>query len=634
MFASPESERVDCCALTCLGVLQSDRDRYLLQGITPPGVWRRLWLHIALPFSIFVAAGFGATHIENVVLNQVASCTLVLLLLLYLCAQCYKGRSKHIAVRKDLLWTKYHLQQGRELARLLEEDRHEEQDDDVVYLGQTRRDFGAAHPCCMLGCYPEDRLNNTEEDNEDPRDDNACSALWSFCCAPTCGMHLQFCGLCALAQEARELENKVLPPAYRRIDYITMQSYAEYYPFIYHHKWGEGTSWFPPVSRLSKRLLQALLVTLGFALVWSILSVVYYKSIGRHSAFTLADFTVFVLEWVLSVCTLAMLAWITNRPKPSELSFDAMIKFFASGFVLSVITAVCWELIVGLFIRSVLNILLMIAGVDVVVDDNGYSAQLMGFASTYVTRRLDSVDFLKTFGNDHPVFYTMVIFIESFVVAALIEELAKYFGYRMVEHPDFLSKDELEEAELIIHEEHEEEEDIQVPTTRPDYVHQQQSAQAQGAAVTLAMVCVAMGFTCCENFAYVFLYSGETVATELGTLLVRAFFPIHPLCAAIQSLGVVERDVEGSRTRKIGSIVLPALILHGSYDFFLLWIDFWYSREGDEAMDTSAGVALSLVLSVATVIAALVYYSRASGRQRQRLAAMDRQSSVDHSRLL
>jgi hypothetical protein len=32
LFTSPETERVDCCAMTCCGLMQHDRDRYLLQG--------------------------------------------------------------------------------------------------------------------------------------------------------------------------------------------------------------------------------------------------------------------------------------------------------------------------------------------------------------------------------------------------------------------------------------------------------------------------------------------------------------------------------------------------------------------------------------------------------------------------
>lgn len=58
MFQSHETERIDCCAMTCCGMMQSDRDRYFLQGVTPPSLIRRLWLHIVFPCFLFSIAGY------------------------------------------------------------------------------------------------------------------------------------------------------------------------------------------------------------------------------------------------------------------------------------------------------------------------------------------------------------------------------------------------------------------------------------------------------------------------------------------------------------------------------------------------------------------------------------------------
>jgi hypothetical protein len=140
MFAQPENERVDCCALTCCGMLQSDRDRFLLQGITPPSPLKRIIVHIMFPIFLFVCAGFGALQIQDVLVNQIVSSALVLVVVLYLYSQCNKGRTKRIELRKDLLWTKYQMQQNRRqnLSALLDQDRPDDQNtDQEYYLGQT-----------------------------------------------------------------------------------------------------------------------------------------------------------------------------------------------------------------------------------------------------------------------------------------------------------------------------------------------------------------------------------------------------------------------------------------------------------------------------------------------------------------
>jgi hypothetical protein len=695
MFSRPEHERVDCCALTCCGMLQSDRDRFLLTGVTPPGPLKRCGVHILLPICIFILAGFGATHVQDVLMNQIISTGLIILVVVYFFSQIYKGRSKRINIRKDLLWTKYQILQNRQqdLSHVLDQERPEDDDDNQVeyYLGQAKWDFQCAHPLCVVGCYPDDRAQG--QDWTANRDNNFCSLLWASTMAPICGMHPQLCGLCAVAQEAREIESVLLPSSYRRVDYITLQSVQDYYPAIYRDKCqaisadaaadatasnsnasnrpdssgGASTSrWslhLPPLSRLSIRLLQGWAILMAVVLVWSLIGPFYWKNIVRsnvqHKAFTWANYLVFVSTWLQAAGLLAFFISAANNPKYSELSIDAMIKFFASGFILSTSLAVFWEIIVSLVLKVLVYLSLAIAGVDVMVNPDGYTLNfisgLAGFASTAVAAPLlladssgaEHHDYLKVFGNSHPIFYTIYLLIDAFIMAALVEELCKYFGYRMVEHPDFFSKQDLEESARVVYGEsndndsNDDEEVQRQRRERPSYSNQRTSLQAQGAAITIAMICVAMGFTCCENLVYIFIYNGSSLELEVWVLIVRTFFPVHALTAAIQSLGVCERDLESSRTTKLGMIIWPAILLHGGYDFIIMWIDFLYDRsqgadDGNDALESNAfwELLLAFGLSVLCMVMAFVYYLKRSRKQRERLMAMDRQEAATRSRLI
>ena len=73
-----------------------------------------------------------------------------------------------------------------------------------------------------------------------------------------------------------------------------------------------------------------------------------------------------------------------------------------------------------------------------------------------------------------------------------------------------------------------------------------------------------------QNLLYVFGYTpSQSVGLEIETLIARSIFPVHPLCAAIQSIGVCKRDLEGQPGVGLGRIIAPAILLHGSFDFVL-----------------------------------------------------------------
>jgi hypothetical protein len=364
---------------------------------------------------------------------------------------------------------------------------------------------------------------------------------------------------------------------------------------------------------------------------------------------------------------LLLVRWFLHRHKKSELSTDALIKFFAAGFCLSTSLAVFWEIVCSLVLKVFITLVLLMAGVGEEGDPESNRSpsdwvKTLGFGADQLVPdgrlRLASSglkDFLQAFGNDHPVFYTLYILVTAFFLAAFIEELCKYFGYRMVEHPDFMSAKELNEASQIVlgensHHGHDDEEanNYNAIVERTGFAKQGQSRRAQGANIMLAMIAVAIGFACCENLVYLFIYSKGSIQMQLTVLISRSLFPVHPIAATLQSIGVCRRDVEGERHFQLGRIILPAVLFHGGYDFFILWIDFLSRRHGTYAKNDDDGggaatasddanlaaVATSFVVSMLCLVIALVYVVRASRLQRERLANMDRGVAVDHSRLL
>jgi RsiW-degrading membrane proteinase PrsW (M82 family) len=433
-----------------------------------------------------------------------------------------------------------------------------------------------------------------------------------------------------------------------------------------------------PLSRLSYRLLQAFFVFCFLMLLWSLFGKYYFSYvIGRHRhgrhQYGIQDFGLLIATLVQSFVLLWLWAYYTNRIKPSELSLDAIIKYFASGFFLSASLALFWEMLTMGIIKTFISLLLAIFGIDRVASPETDHSWITPFGSNALVNNMSSIstlvsnlygsaemnrtDYATVFGLDHPFLYSLYILITTFIVAGFVEELCKYFGYRMVEHPDFFTSEELEEASMILQSSQDnamddvEDSDENSDTSRLDrsdtrarpaivnYTKQRQSVQGRGAAITLAMVSVAIGFSCCENLIYVFHYAGESVMLELGVLLERSCFPIHAVFAAIQSIGVCQRELEGVRSMRLGRIILPAVIFHGTFDFFIIFIGFIGTLVGQDEEEgdlriTNTTEFLAIVSCVIIMTTSLLYLYNESGKQRERLAAIDYEATVDRSSLL
>ena len=115
-------------------------------------------------------------------------------------------------------------------------------------------------------------------------------------------------------------------------------------------------------------------------------------------------------------------------------------------------------------------------------------------------------------------------------------------------------------------------------------------------------------------------------------LLLRSCFPLHPICAAIQSIGICRRDVEKDGTQ-LGQAILPAFLLHGAFDFAIMVLGVLHEDipEGEATLaptneQTPQALEMpslsSLLLSASITGAGLVYYFYMSSQQKHRLNAM------------
>lgn len=486
--------QTDACALVCCGVLQSDRDRFFVTGIQPPSLTRRVFIHIATPFILFVLACYGAMNIPDPFLNQLMSTMLVAFVLLLLILQvCFKNRWKRVEVRRELLFRKYHHSIGNGDVPPDAPDFENEVQSDYLQ-GQTICDLNCAH--AAIGCYRSD----LQQPRESPKD--ICESLAQFftygCC---CGYHLQVNGMCAVAQEAREI-NRMIPAEQRRLDYVTMQHALEYFGLT--------------LSHLSQQLLISW-VGVVIALV----------GLGVWLQFSLAHVWIFVATFVHAWLILWLVHGIWHS---NDLSFDLTIKAFSCGFFLSVTLAITWELLISMVLHVLVDIILALSGVKVAVDDSGYEWTGFGQLNAAASRK----DYMRQYGQDHPFVYTLLLLFNAFVVAAFIEELAKYLGFTMLsDHPDFWTRSELETAVFVkaarmrkkqhvsaskAEDETDDERETKHPPELQMPLHLQhllskddKSNASRGAAITVTLVAVALGFGCCENIVYIFVYNENSV---------------------------------------------------------------------------------------------------------------------------
>jgi len=291
-------------------------------------------------------------------------------------------------------------------------------------LNETSRQSACAHVLC--GFYPIDPPFPPVEDDEARQlkysdcSQKFFSALSTACCGclPFFSCWMQCFGVCALAQEAREAQ-KLLPVKDQRIDYITHQPWEEYEPQLVelrlanYNNNNEGSQ----PSGLSIFFQQFRAMSKCGKALWGIFLFLFiFVSVSMsqsHRHFDWTNAAVLVATFGQSFIMLYIVHRIYAK---SYLSLDAVTKFFAAGFLLAVPSAFVLEMLV-------VNIFLVVT--------------LLAYNLIYA----GGVDSVVNFIYQHTLVFMVIFqFFNAFIVAAITEELCKYYVFRMVEHPGKIAK--------------------------------------------------------------------------------------------------------------------------------------------------------------------------------------------------
>lgn len=233
-------------------------------------------------------------------------------------------------------------------------------------------------------------------------------------------------------------------------------------------------------SKLSRKLL----ISLGIFLL--VLTVLALTRLDRE--FQFGNLLILFATFLQAFLILHFVHWRWHK---FDLSFDAIVKFFSSGFLLGTSSAIFYECLVSI-VFGIISFIVIIINMSEEMGDKVADDQ-----KEYV------IHYLKS----HVWLFVIMAFFRAFVIAALVEELCKYFAFWMVEHPDFMDE---EDWNVIPHEP-----DSELGTeakgispcseVQPLVENaQEMTLKSKGTAITIAMVTASLGFACCENLIYVF----------------------------------------------------------------------------------------------------------------------------------
>jgi len=687
MFSSPARSKTDACALACCGIWLWERNQFLLHG-KHPKKWTSRPLETVLFCLLIATLVLASIDLESqalkiCVLIMVAMIIWRLLEFEYSRSSFRKEMAEEEFRRQNFLINNSDLRlteetegaEGRLSPTSAERNDYEQQESAGLerFLSLHWNEINRRHN--LLNCVRNDTYvvgndggdedddgdEYEDEDEFDVDDDESrdfCQRLWYFfanmCCNTCCMCWCIWCGMCAIAQEHRHLA-KVLPntPSLWQRDYITMQPWSDYFPSILALRNSENMSFWAhckALSHLSSKLVKACGIFLLFAVLLTLFLPVQYEKWQLGIMFG---------ALVLPIVILFFTYWYWNR---LDVSLDAIVKYFSSGFFLCTSMVLVYEFVASMLVSIVVvtysflgTLVLVLFGEvdidnfsDVSIDEESFFDVMappdMGGNTTTTHAANEAENTLQV-----PTSFVLTIavlgaLLNAFGVAALVEEVFKYLSFWMVEHPDMENSVSLVQLPPDntndVRSSGEDSELLPAGTEPPTHSSVDPSAESsskhpislesRGAAITVSMIAVATGFACAENLLYVFVYTESNLAAETTTLILRALFPVHPLCAAIQSIAVVQRDVEKDRSVGVGRIIWVAFLLHGSFDFVLMaYSAIMGILNGDDESKTDAEeettVADWIVFGCSLLIPliGLEYYFYQARKQTKRLVDLD-----------
>jgi hypothetical protein len=550
-----------------------------------------------------------------------------------------------------------------------------------------------SHTLC--GCYPVDPPREGDEIEDEvqvgdegvsqrkkkPHNEDCVgrgfNCLLGLCCGFICKCWFQCLSICALAQEAREIR-LLVPTRFQRVDYITHQPFHEYQKDVNDLRKGwlgksRKKSGFMPHFNALSRLSRYILSLSIFVTILIICTLLF----NPRASFSWPDAVILIATFLQSFLVIWIVHWIFHK---SDLSLDAVIKMFAAGFVIAVPAAFFFE---GLLVNITLISAYIVYGVGELISGDAFVNWVI---------------------QHYRLLWILVEIFNAYVVAAVTEELCKYYTFRCVEHPDLIfltglvstTQDERaleggvvkypfsshqvqrtnqrnpydDEASQYSKGSHRSKtsksatleldpDDDDLFEDEPDVRTYRQKA----AAVTTAMISVAVGLACAENFLYVFLLGGTSGGSssaasdatggsyleEWIVLLFRSIFPVHALAAAMQSVNMIRKFVETDEVNGhrigVGRIILPAVIMHGSFDAILLGINVFIETSWDNYLERNGyvvdpenppynpvivnGVAWFSIIFV--MLLGVAWYIRENRNQRVRLILLEEQEKARES---
>ena len=605
-------ERSSCCALTCCGTFLQDRNSFLLTGEKPPAWWIRILGYIG---GFILAAFIPPFGPVLFIIGMAVRATLL------------RQQLRLKLQQKMFMEQQQQQQQQQQNSGTTEQQQQQNSGTTEHQQQQAYYSSRSEHWCCA--CVSNDKRRvlvvtdqDQDQDNNDSLDEQEwrelerrqkadfCFHLWkclsNCCCNVCCFSYWNWCGMCATAQEDRQLKQLLPNTAFLR-DYITFQPFAQYYPQIQSLRYDQEqeqdnndntnatttTFWdhINTLSELSSKLLKILLSTLFLLLAAATFHLLNNFRLSKVIIIAATLFQAFVILYIVY--------WRNHR---HDISLDAIIKLFASGFVLAMSVALLVELILSIIGTLVFDFIIT---EEFLQDHPELEYYNDADNDNYRDKMVNDATVMKAMAKKHFPTLLVFLFFKSVIVAALVEEMTKYFCFWMVEHPDFIYGNGNGNGNGNTWEQVELEGGFTSTTTSPDATTNANTTSTStntintpptspseaattnlppfhprptpthstaGAIITVGMIATAVGFSCSENLVYVF--SQGSIAGEIIVLFMRSLMPVHSICAAIQSIGVVRRDVELDRDYQIGWALLPAILLHGFFDFALYTIAF------------------------------------------------------------